>query len=130
MIDSALGDIKALFLKSGINDIHIEITWVNQCFDPSLFPINPSDEIARAFEKKKLEVLKCIMSELGGNCRMAALVNVGLTKERTTPAVVVDVKPATVANWGGITRKVQGVFNPRGPAGEIGVEFLPGIFRV
>lgn len=134
-LDPARDEITTLLNQNGINDIHTEIVFVNQVFDPTCFPIQDDDPAAEAFEYARRNSNR-VVSRLREKWSMVKMFHVGVTVESARPTVVVQVNPRTEADWDGMMREI--VSHLRIPKidkyhdcdadtdMEIGVEFMTG----
>lgn len=99
----AKDQISDLLAQKGI-PLDVEIVFSDLCFQPSLFAVDRRDPAAAVYEAAEFEIVNYIHSVLSRKWRLIPLFNVGRTKSKTTPAIVVLVKPFTVANWSELIR--------------------------
>lgn len=132
-LDPVHKEITTLLNNNGIN-VHTEIIFVNQVFEPTCFPIANDDPAAEAFEHARRNINR-VVSRLRGKWSMVKMFNVGVTAESAIPTVVVQVNPRTEADWEGMVREMlshipkieyQDGDADIGKKMEIDVEFMTG----
>lgn len=60
----ARDEIHRLMTLKGIDDVHVEIVFLDMCFRPSLFSISKDDMATAAYETAKRSIMQFINSEL------------------------------------------------------------------
>lgn len=101
----ARNGITTLLRENGINDVHTEIVFVNQVFEPTCLPMRDDDPAAEAFEAAKRNINR-VVSRLRDKWSMVKMFNVGVTAETALPTVVVQVNPRTEADWDAMAREI------------------------
>lgn len=131
-LNPARNEITTLLSNNGIN-VHTEIVFVNQVFEPTCFPIS-NVPAAEAFEHARRNINR-VVSRLRDKWSMVKMFNVGVTVESAMPTIVVQVNPRTEADWEGMVREMlshipkieyhddNAVMDKKM---EIGVEFVTG----
>lgn len=115
------------FLRNQAINLEIEIAFLDKCFQPSLFAVQPGEPAAGAYQIAEKDISVCLSSILGQKWRMVSLFNVGRTKDKTTPSIVVFVDPFTVANWSDAALQLRAELpTDHIVTLDIAVEFIPG----
>lgn len=104
-LEPARNEITTLLRQNSINDVHTEIVFVNQVFEPTCFPMRDNDPAAEAFEGAKRNINR-VVSRLRDKWSMVKMFNVGVTDETAMPTVVVQVNPRTEADWDAMAREI------------------------
>lgn len=112
----------------GISDLSLlncEVVDLQRCFQPSLFPLSPSNPAIRPYQRAEEELLQTLRNDLGSHWRMMSLFDVGMSEDVAVPTLVVMVSPTTVSDWSGLRDKLLTSLRAAG-AMAIEIEFIPG----
>ncbi|KAL4914871.1 hypothetical protein BDW62DRAFT_204235 [Aspergillus aurantiobrunneus] len=116
-------DISDLLNTHSIKDVYIEIVFVNQSFDPTLFAVSDDHPTTEAFDAVSRELGR-VVAPLGNRCPLLDLFSAGLTVETALPTVVVQVSPFTTADWDAMASEMLALLPDS--MGFV-VEFIPGM---
>ncbi|KAL9123616.1 MAG: hypothetical protein Q9217_006968 [Psora testacea] len=99
-----------------------------RAFQPSLFPIVPSDPYITTYESCREQLIRFISSRLNTSWTMVSLYRMGNNLATSQYAVVIMVRPFTFHDWQQLRRDIfEVIIRPYEPPGQhIGVFFLPG----
>ncbi|OJJ42436.1 hypothetical protein ASPZODRAFT_125409 [Penicilliopsis zonata CBS 506.65] len=108
-------------------DMYVEIVNVDRCLNPSLFPLSPSEPLIVAFELAKESLIEELHRALGLKWNLLCPFNVGRSKDKACPAIVVNVDPLTEANWFSLVIHIKSILASfLHQNQQFAVEFFPG----
>ncbi|RMJ27304.1 hypothetical protein PHISP_01818 [Aspergillus sp. HF37] len=124
---AAKDSVRDLLIREGHQSVQVEIVHRDLCFQPSFFPVQPSDMAALAYEKTKSKLLGLVNRNLGSAWAVLGLFRVGRTEENGAPTIVVLVRPYVAHNWTDLMQAILEIVREHVDVDDINVEFLPGI---
>lgn len=84
-----------------------EIVRYDYCFQPSLFPIPPKHASAEVYEALREALVEKLCGTIPSLWAMASLLLVGPHTKKSSPAIVVMVRPGSVYNWTELTSSIR-----------------------
>ncbi|KAI9368745.1 hypothetical protein BJX61DRAFT_522498 [Aspergillus egyptiacus] len=128
-LEPAKDAIVQLMRQKGIEDVGVEIVFLDRCFRPSMFSIESTHPAVAVYGAVRRNVLNVVSRNLQSEWRMLSLFRLGLTRDESTstPTIVVFVNPFTVRDWAALAVEIKLQLPPDDPVSmQIEVEFLPG----
>jgi hypothetical protein len=124
VLGAARDTIHKLLVENDIFGVDVEIVHLHLCFCPSLFAIAPEDPAVTVYQRSYRDIILSLQERIQPYWTSMCLFNVGRTKEKTTPTLVITVRPGAIADWSTLYFKIRHTLGFEKP--HIAVEFLPG----
>lgn len=126
VLGEARDHIHNMLLQNGVS-LDIEIVDLQNCFQPSLFIIQPDDPTVGPYEEAREGLIQLLTRELSESWRTLCLFNVGSSESKAIAAIVIFIDPQTYCDWTSLQRSIlQEVRQFLDATISLGVEFLPG----
>ncbi|KAJ5257869.1 hypothetical protein N7497_000827 [Penicillium chrysogenum] len=124
-----LGPVKdqivKLFRQHKVNS-HVEVISGRLCHRPSVYFIASTHPLVIAYERTKRNIVELLNKTIGNEWRLLCPFNVGSTRAKAEPMIVVLVEPWTRANWFELRTQIKYQLAPHMSTDDFDIEFLPG----